>query len=142
MKVKFTFGMQQAGTVTFYSGVNDPKFYGTVHAKGENALFYFLKKWLNEHGFNLVKKSAQADGHMVGDQYQPYLRTSIDWPRNDIPHICIMSGFYALRGANEDWNKGSVTLDFHGDYFGKEQDTFALIRALAKQHKEISCARN
>ena len=141
MKAKFDFGRSgQTGVVTFFRGDDDPKFYGISHAKGEHALFYFLKKWLNERGFALVKVRAQDDGNMVGDEYQPYLRTTLDWPRLVTPHCCIISGFYALRGANEDWNKGSVTLDFHGGYL--EQDTIALVKKLCKGRKEMRCGGN
>ena len=145
MKAKFVFGTGddcQVGEVTFTREANDPKFYGIGHAKGEHALFNFIKKWLNERGFKLVKVRAQDDGHLVGDEFQPYLRVTKDWPRNDIPHICIISGFYALRGANEDWNKGEVTLNFHGDYWEKNQDTFAIVKKLCKGRKEICCGRN
>ena len=86
----------------------DPKFYGKRGAKGEHALFHYLKQALNAQGNDLIKKRAQRDGHLMGDKYQPYLRTrSVKSPGRN---VAIFSGFYALRGANEDWNAGQVTL--------------------------------
>ena len=130
MKARFNLGkphnFEEHGSVTFVREAGDPTFHGIKHAKGEHALFYFLKKWLNEHGFRFIKKRAQKDGHMVGDEFQPYLRSE---------HICIISGFYALRGANEDWNKGEVTLDVHAD-----EGTFTFVQHHCS--KELSCARN
>jgi hypothetical protein len=107
MRVRIT-GDNECGEVRFIREVTDPKFYGAKYATGESALFHFIKKWLNERGFDCIKKRAQSDGHMVGDQYQPYLRDRKGkW--------CIISGFYALRDANKDWNEGCVDLNFHGD---------------------------
>ena len=110
--------------VKFVREEGDPKFYGTKHAAGEHALFNYIKKWLNSRGFCLIKKRAQKDGHMVGDKYQPYLRTAKAFPAEMCqPHIMIISDFYALRGANEDWNEGEVTLELVADCFRKGQDT-------------------
>jgi hypothetical protein len=105
MKARFILNTIGIGHVVLTREDSDPKFHGILHAKGEHALFYFIKKWLNARGFSLIKKRAQNDGHLV-DEYQPYLRS-----KKGIPDLMIISGFYALRGANEDWNKGSVTLE-------------------------------
>ncbi len=123
MQVKIT-GDNECGQIEFTREATDPKFYGIAGAKGEHALFHFIKKWLNERGFDCIKKRAQSDGHMVGDEFQPYLRERKGkW--------CIISGFYALRGANEDWNEGLVDLNFHGDALSFQQ-----------QLKEANDARN
>ena len=53
-----------------------------------------------------------------------------------MPHIYIWSLFYALRGANEDWNEGRVTLLLETDVFGKGQDTAAMIADLCQQHSD------
>ena len=116
--------------ITFKREEGDPKFYGTMHAKGEHALLHFIKKWMNARGFSLIKKLAQKDGHMVGDQYQPYLRTSS--PKKHFPHVYIISTFYAIRGANEDWNKGEVTLALWGDIFKKGQKTDEELETLVR----------
>lgn len=103
--------------IIFTREQGDPKFHGIRQAKGEHGLLHFIKEWLNARGFGLAKKLVQKDGHLMGDQYQPYLRTRK--PSKGQPHICIVSGFYAIRGANEDWNEGEVALDLHLDIFGK-----------------------
>lgn len=95
-------------TVTFIRESTDPKFYGVKYAKGEKALFHFLKGELNKQGNDFIKKGIQKDGHLMGDQYQPYLRTRS--PKSPGLNVAIYSGFYAIRGANEDWNDGEVTL--------------------------------
>lgn len=131
------------GSVTFTREEGDKRrYHGTVHASGEHTLFHNLAKWLNARGFNVIKKRAQKDGHMVGDEYQPYIRCAQPSGRKSvpkgIPHIAIISGFYALRGANEDWNKGSVELNLHTDFFRQGQDTFAMIAALCDQHPDMT----
>ena len=118
------------GEVTFFREDTDPRrFDGMKFAKGEHALFRYIAKWLNAHGFDVIKKRAQKDGHMIGDPYQPYIRCRK--PGKGIPHIYIWSGFYALRGANEDWNReGKVDLLLKTNVFEKGQDTAALITQL------------
>lgn len=102
---------ETAGDVTFFREPGDPKFYGFKLAAGEHKLFHFLKRKLNEEGNDLIKKRIQKDGHMMGDQYQPYIRTRKRTSKG--LNIQIFSGFYALHGANEDWNKdGEVTLEW------------------------------
>ena len=114
MRTTFHLG-QHGASVTFHREDSDPKFWGIKHAKGEHALFHHLKRWLNQRGFFVIKKRAQDDGHLIGDQYQPYLRTT--GPKSTTPHVMIYSGFYALRGAEEDWNDGTVTLILVPDAF-------------------------
>ena len=120
------------GCITFYREAGDPKFHGLRYAKGEHTLFRFLARWLNAHGFDLIKKRAQLDGHMIGDQYQPYLRCAR--PHAGVPHVMVWSGFYALRGANEDWNEGQVTLLLETDCFELGQDTEAVVANLCRIH--------
>ena len=83
MRAAFSEG---CGSVTFHREASDPKFHGSRHAKGEHALFRFIGKWLNAHGFDVIKKRAQKDGHMIGDQYQPYLRCSKPRVRRALCH--------------------------------------------------------
>ena len=78
------------------------------------------------------KEAAQLDGHLIGDPFQPYIRTRK--PRPGVPHIMVWSGFYALRGANEDWNHGQVTLLLETDCFERNQNTEALVAALCRIH--------
>lgn len=129
MKAVFSEG---CSCVTFYREAGDPRFHGLKFAKGEHALFHFIARWLVARGFDLIKKRAQKDGHMIGDQYQPYLRCRK--PRGGVPHVMVWSGFYALRGANEDWNRGQVSLLLETDCFERGQDTEALVAALCRKH--------
>lgn len=128
MKARFVLNTIGIGHVVLTREDSDPKFHGTACAKGEHALFHLIKKWLNARGFSLIKKRAQNDGHLVGDQYQPYLRSKkvVD----GIPNLMIISGLYNLRGANEDWNKGSVTLEV----IAKSSDW---VRETSKDYPEI-----
>ena len=124
------------GYVTFHRDTTDLRFHGLRFAKGEHGLMHRIAKWLNARGFDLIKKRAQKDGHMIGDEYQPYVRCRK--PRKDVPHIYVWLGFYALRGANEDWNKdGRVELILETDVFGKGQDTIAMIAALCRRYPEM-----
>ncbi len=120
------------GYITLHRDASDPRFHGMRFARGEHSLMRFVAKWLNARGFQLIKKRAQKDGHMIGDQYQPYLRCRK--PRRAVPHIYVWSGFYALHGANQDWNGGRVTLLLETDVFEKGQDTMAMIAALCERH--------
>jgi hypothetical protein len=113
------------GTIEFARENGDPKFHGQKEARGEKRLFHFLCKWLNKRGFALIPVNAQDDGHMLGDKHQPLAR-----PRKrgdkDRPNIAFYSGFYALRGANEDWNKeGKVEFLLVLNYFDGRPDAYA-----------------
>jgi len=86
----------------------DPMFYGTQRAAGESRLLYHLRDWLNAHGHDFIKKPMWKDGHMV-DEMQQYLRTRS--PKSKGLHAMIYNSSWAIRGANDDWNKdGCVTL--------------------------------
>lgn len=132
MKAAFSEGCSY---VTFYREAGDSRFHGGKFARGEHRLFRFIARWLNARGFDLIKKRAQLDGHMIGDSYQPYVRTRK--PKAGVPHIYLWSGFYAFRGANEDWNTdGQVSLLLETDCFLKGQDTEALIWAFCRKHPD------
>jgi hypothetical protein len=127
------------GCITFCRQPGDPKFHGLRFAKGEHALLRFLARWLNARGFDVIKKRAWKDGHLIGDQFQPYLRCRT--PRADVPHVMLWSGFYALRGANEDWNRGEVALLLETDCFLKGQATELVIANLCRMYPgEMSLA--
>jgi hypothetical protein len=127
MKARFS-----EGCVTFTREPGDPRFHGIRFAKGEHSLFRHLARWLNARGFDVIKKRAQKDGHMIGDEYQPYIRCRK--PRAGVPHVMLWSGFYALHGANEDWNQGQVSLLLEIDCFERGQATEALVAALCRRH--------
>jgi hypothetical protein len=93
----------------------DPKFYGTQNAKGESNFFYWLKSILNkEYGYDLIKKRMWKDGHMVDDMQQ-YLRTRS--PKSNGAKVAIYNPNWAIYGAEEEWNKGEVTLAIMQNYF-------------------------
>lgn len=106
--------------VTFVREDSDPKFYGAQQAKGESGLFHWLKQQIamKHHDLPLnfpkdwIKKRMWKDGHMVSE-LQQYLRTrkpiSIA-EDGTLLHLCMYNGHWAIRGAEEDWNEGSVTL--------------------------------
>ena len=88
---------------------NDPKFYGAYHAAGESNFLYFLKKELNKRfpKAHFIKKRMWKDGHLV-DDLQQYIRTKDG-------NIMISNGYWAIRGIEEDWNKGCARLCVDGD---------------------------
>jgi hypothetical protein len=134
MKVQFT-----TNSVVLTREAGDPKFYGGKYAKGEHLLLHYLCKWLNARGFKLIKKRLADDKQMMGDEYQPYLRPPVKSP-GDGPHISIVSGFYALRGANEDWNAGEVCLNVHLDVLEKHPQPDCgerLVRLMGKASPEL-----
>jgi hypothetical protein len=88
---------------------SDPKFYGTVGAKGESRFLHALKLKLKALGYDLIKKNMVKDGHMV-DEMQQYLR-SRDINANGA--FCVYSPFFAVEGANEAFNRGRVCLTVH-----------------------------
>lgn len=107
MKVTF-FGLTSC-RVTREEG--DPKFYGRLRAAGESRFLYHLKKELNSMGYDFIKKRIQKDGHMVGDEYQQYLRARRPERLKEGGIYCILNDSYAIRGAEEDFNKlGEVWL--------------------------------
>lgn len=86
---------------------NDPKYYGTLNAKGESNLFHAIKVQLNAQGYDLIKKRMWRDGHLV-DDIQQYLRTRKKGAGK--ADIYIYNDSWALRGANEDFNEGECSL--------------------------------
>ena len=81
----------------------DPKYYGTIHGKGESLLLHAIKKKLQEMGHDVIKKRMWKDGHMV-DDLQQYLRTRKGYE----PSFAAYSGEWAIRGANVPWNEDGV----------------------------------
>jgi hypothetical protein len=101
-------------TVTKEPG--DPHFSGVVNAAGESRLLYHIKNILNARGYDLIKKRAYKDGHLMADMQQ-YLRTrkSSGNPKKD---IYIYSPFFAIEGADEVLNRnGQVCLSVETDVF-------------------------
>lgn len=95
------------GSVTITRENGDKKYYGIANGAGESKFFHDLKKELNKQGYDLIKKRMWKDGHLVDDMQQ-YLRTRKKGAGK--ADIAIYSTFWAIRGANEDFNNGEVTL--------------------------------
>lgn len=86
----------------------DPKYYGTVNAKGESNLLHAIKTELNKQGYDLIKKRMWKDGHMVHD-CQQYLRTRKKGAGK--ADLYIYNSGFQIRGANERYNEdGKVVL--------------------------------
>lgn len=92
----------------------DKKYYGDQFAAGESRLLFDIKNALNKQGYYLVKKRMHKDGHLV-DDIQQYLRTRKRGAGKADIHI--YSPFFALRGANEDFNNGYLALNVDYDIF-------------------------
>ena len=92
----------------------DPKYYGVVNGAGESKLLHAIKVELNKQGYDLIKKRMWKDGHMV-DEMQQYLRTRKKGAGK--VDIYIRSLFWAVRGANDDFNEGEVILAVDYDVF-------------------------
>jgi hypothetical protein len=92
----------------------DPKYYGNRNAVGESNLLHAIKNKLNSEGYDLIKKRMWKDGHLV-DDCQQYLRTRKKGAGK--ADIYIYSPFFAVRGANEPFNEGSVMLTIERNIF-------------------------
>lgn len=95
----------------------DKAYYGIQNAAGESKLLYDVKKILNQQGYNFIKKRMWKDGHLV-DDLQQYLTE-----RKPVGKrlLAIYNNFWALRGAEEDYNKGEVQLMVENLYKEKEK---------------------
>lgn len=111
MKLTYTKG----NILTATREAGDPKYYGTVNAKGESNLLYAVKQHLNALGCDLIKKRMHKDGHLV-DEMQQYLR--VRNRRSKGPHIVLMNDRWAIDGVNDRWNvDGFTELHIIFDYF-------------------------
>lgn len=99
----------------------DPKFYGIVNAAGESKLLHHIKLKLKEAGHKVIKKRMWRDGHMVDDMQQ-YIRTEKGYS----PSFAIYNSNWAIRGAEEDFNAGEVTLAVVRDiWVGKMREVYS-----------------
>lgn len=83
----------------------DPKIYGIKNASGESRLLYLVQQELKKQGFDVIKKRMCKDGHLV-DEMQQYIRTR----KGAEPSFEIYNSRWAIRGAEEPFNKGKVEL--------------------------------
>jgi hypothetical protein len=75
----------------------DPVFSGVRNAKGESRLLYHVKQYLNQHGYDFIKKRMWRDGHLVDDMQQ-YLR---ERKPVDDRMFAIYNTFWQIEGADE-----------------------------------------
>lgn len=73
----------------------------------ESVFLYHVKNELIRQGHDVIKKRMHKDGHLVSDTQQYIRSRHFTKPGS----FCIFSGFYAIRGANEDYNAGKVVLE-------------------------------
>lgn len=112
---------------------DDPKFYGTVNANGESNFLYWLKNLLNAQGFDLIKTRMSKDGHLV-DDIQQYLRTrSKNSVKKGYPNIVLYNSFWAVRGLNDDWNKGKVVIRLETNWFQDVEDISEFYKKLSSE---------
>lgn len=109
MQIRF-----KGNTLVVIREETDPKYYGTVNGAGESKLLHAIKQELNKQGYDLIKKRMWKDGHLMDDMQQ-YLRTRKKGAGK--ADIYIYSGFWAVRGANDDFNEGEVELNVVYDVF-------------------------
>ena len=95
----------------------------------EHQLMYRIKRRLNACGFNLIKKRAQSDGHIWGEEATPYLRSANKVRRH--PHIYIYDGNYAVRNSAEEFNTGEeVCFTITGNIWDRQLDWTSIVRRL------------
>lgn len=72
----------------------------------ETEFYHKLKKELQKHGHDVIKKLVQKDGHMFGDSYTYYIRER-KWK------WCIVDPNWAIELAHKTFNEGEITLQIH-----------------------------
>jgi hypothetical protein len=102
-----------------YREPGDPKYYGIINAAGESRLLHTIKKQLNAKGWTLIKKRMWKDGHLK-DELQQYLRTRKPTgdPNKD---VYIYNPYWAIQGAEVDFNVGHLILAVERGVFGETQ---------------------
>lgn len=133
--------------VTFVRDNNDPKFYGVQQAKGESNLFHWLKYQIakghpdlpSNFPIHWIKKRMWKDGHMKDDMQQ-YLRTQKPVHKDEYGtkfYLCMYNGMWTIRGAEEDWNEGSMTLTMNLVTICDPELSLADPKAIAAQSKKV-----
>lgn len=112
MKLEF-----KGNTLVVTREEGDKKYHGVKNAAGESNLLHAIKTQLNKEGYDLIKKRMWKDGHLV-DDIQQYLRTRKKGAGK--ADIYIYNSAWAIRGAEEDYNKGEVELTVHYNVFDEK----------------------
>ena len=105
--------------VLVFRETGDRPFYGIKNAAGESALLYAVKKLLNSQGYDLIKTRMWKDGHLF-DNMQQYLRTRKPSGESE-RDIYIYNGSWDIKGAEIDYNQGSVRLELVQSIFEKDK---------------------
>lgn len=99
----------------------------------EHQLMYWIKKRLNTCGFNLIKKRMQSDGHLMGEEATPYLRSADKVQRH--PHIYIYDPDWMVRNSAEDFNAGmEVRFTITGNIWDKQSHWDSIVRRLCREN--------
>ena len=107
----------------------DPTIYGRY---GESTLLRHIVRFLNERGFNVIKKLASSDGHLTDCYYIRSRRAGHG------PDIYIYNPDYQVVQASRNWNeRGRHEFRLVVDVFGTGQNTFALLKELCSEHAGI-----
>jgi hypothetical protein len=130
MKILF-----EGGGLSVTREEGDPKFYGVREGKGESNFLHYLKTELNKKGFDLIKKRAWKDGHLLDDMQQ-YLRTKNKSSKT--PHVYIISNMWAIRGLEVDWNEGQVYVSMEFDVFNVQPDCVNMVKKLLEVQQETA----
>lgn len=97
-------------TCTVIKENGDPVFHRSNWSDAESTFLYHVKKALINQGFDVIKKRAWKDGHMVDDTLQ-YVRTRKLSCEGSKDEFYIYNSNYALWDAGEIFNRdGQVIL--------------------------------
>lgn len=93
----------------------DKGYYNSGWSNAESILLSDIQKYLNQFGYDLIKKRMWKDGHMVCETQQ-YLRTRSK--KVNAPHIYIYNSSYSVYDAGKElMEHGKVTLQIDRDVF-------------------------
>jgi len=114
----------------------DPTYTTSEWGTAESRLLYHVKNQLNEDGYDLIKKRAHKDGHLM-DEDQLYLRTRS--PKSKGPAVYIYNNVFATSDAGREYSKkGVVDLFVERDVFKSEGDyRLSPFKRKRKSHAKI-----
>lgn len=84
----------------------DPKFSGTINARGEASLLRFLATLLNQDGYDLIKRYMRLDGYSTNTMQQ-YLRPK-KMSGNPKYDIFIFNDNFIKEGAERPYNINGI----------------------------------
>ncbi len=105
----------------------------TKPASSESQLLYWLKKYLQARGIDIIKRLMWVDGHLTSET-QHYLRIR-DGKDPDQPHVYIHHDLYQIRDAKRDFNtNGHVAYQVTPDVYQTGQDSIAILADMLKSN--------